>query len=196
MAPKTFPERSTPRTEYSVLCAKSGKKLWNVGFFVKFFRVEHWFFSACHFFACKRATFYVAYSGILLNVISTLRNISKRAPYSFLVLHQCSFSCAALTHQCSDILLIVTSILRYNYLEKSPVIFPYFYTNAVLVVQLWLINAVTYFIPKYPAVRFSPKYMETATLFCPDHVTSWKKKTILENKNRVCHFIGVPELYN
>ena len=30
--PETFPKQSTPRTEYSFLCAKSGKKLWNVGF--------------------------------------------------------------------------------------------------------------------------------------------------------------------
>ena len=32
MAPEAFPKKSTPRTEYSFLCAKSGKKLWNVGF--------------------------------------------------------------------------------------------------------------------------------------------------------------------
>ena len=53
MAPETFPRKSTPRTEYSFLRAKSGKKLWKVGFrgtkrclecfFFKFFRVEHRF---------------------------------------------------------------------------------------------------------------------------------------------------------
>ena len=31
MAPETFPKKSTPRTEYSFLCARYGKKRSNVG---------------------------------------------------------------------------------------------------------------------------------------------------------------------